>query len=375
MNCKLSSAQFNTTTDLHRSLAPAGVFMWVVLVVEILNNEFRRGRIFAVKKRLNELPRDLSDLFKDIITRDNHNMEDLLLCIQWILFANRPLNREEFYFALGSGLDPSPDTLEPWDSNYISAEDMERFVLSSSKGLAEVQTVFKTVQFIHESVRDFLLKENGIAHLWPEYADLGVFEAASQERLKRCCQFYIKVDVIAVEKQFCNLAEMGGRLHADFQSMLLRAYPFVEYSYYNILYHADAASKTVPQREFWKEVDTSSWVHFYEFSIDAHAFIEAQREISDMNIFSRPDDIFLNSATASISLARNPGWNSHRHMLGKLRLLIQDRRRPVIDPIHIAVTNNCVNLMKDLLADENCNPNKRNSARRTPLILALVKGN
>ncbi|RYP80768.1 hypothetical protein DL770_006088 [Monosporascus sp. CRB-9-2] len=65
----------------------AGVFMWAVLVVDILNKEFSRGRNFAVKKRLQEIPAKLSELFKDILTRDNENMADLLLCIQWILYA------------------------------------------------------------------------------------------------------------------------------------------------------------------------------------------------------------------------------------------------------------------------------------------------
>lgn len=59
----------------------AGVFMWVVLVVDILNKEFQRGQLPAVQSRLEELPDQLSELFRDILRRDNDNMEDLLLCI------------------------------------------------------------------------------------------------------------------------------------------------------------------------------------------------------------------------------------------------------------------------------------------------------
>lgn len=33
-----------------------GLFMWAVLVVQMLNKEFYRGRIFDVKKRLEETP-------------------------------------------------------------------------------------------------------------------------------------------------------------------------------------------------------------------------------------------------------------------------------------------------------------------------------
>ncbi|TGJ88459.1 hypothetical protein E0Z10_g289 [Xylaria hypoxylon] len=130
----------------------AGVFMWVVLVVNILNEEFQRGRIFAVKRRLQEIPAELSELFKDILRRDNKNMADLLLSIQWILYAKRPMKPEEFYYAVVAGLDPTRENLAQWDPEHITADDMNRFVCSSSKGLAEItKSKAQTVQFIHES--------------------------------------------------------------------------------------------------------------------------------------------------------------------------------------------------------------------------------
>ncbi|KAM3513544.1 hypothetical protein MY11210_002831 [Beauveria gryllotalpidicola] len=145
-----------------------GIFMWVVLVVDILKAEYQGGRIFDVKKRLAALPAELSDLFKEILARDQKNLGDLQLCIQWILFAKRPLKLEEYYFAAVSAL--SPDELGEWDQNDITTEDMGRFVISSSKGLAETtRSKVKTVQFIHESVREFFLK-NALHDLWPNLA-------------------------------------------------------------------------------------------------------------------------------------------------------------------------------------------------------------
>lgn len=58
-----------------------GIFMWVVLVAEILNTEYKGGRIFDVRKRLDTIPK-LSDLFREILWRDQKNLEDLQLCIQ-----------------------------------------------------------------------------------------------------------------------------------------------------------------------------------------------------------------------------------------------------------------------------------------------------
>ncbi|KAL2880837.1 hypothetical protein SGCOL_003864 [Colletotrichum sp. CLE4] len=131
----------------------SGVFMWVVLVVDILNKEYLRGRLFAVKSRLKEIPSKLSELFQNILTRDQENLDDLLLCIQWVLYSARPLKREEYYFALASGLEPV--TLAEWDPDEIPVEFMDRLIVSSSKGLAETtRSDDKTVQFIHEATID-----------------------------------------------------------------------------------------------------------------------------------------------------------------------------------------------------------------------------
>jgi hypothetical protein len=84
----------------------SGVFMWVVLVVDILNQEYDRGRMHALKQRLQEIPGDLHELFRDILTRDLRNKDELVLCIQWVLFARQPLSPEQLYFAILSGVEP-----------------------------------------------------------------------------------------------------------------------------------------------------------------------------------------------------------------------------------------------------------------------------
>jgi hypothetical protein len=173
----------------------SGIFMWVVLVVPILNKEFDRGRIYALRKRLQEIPVDLHELFKDVLTRDSQNMEELLLCIQWILYARRPLKREELYFAVLSGVDPeAATTLKP---DELDKDDIDRFILSSSKGLAEVtKSKDQSVQFIHESVRDFLLKENGLDSLRSEFKETSL--GFSHERLKQCCNLFLKFDIVNI---------------------------------------------------------------------------------------------------------------------------------------------------------------------------------
>ncbi|KAK6537184.1 hypothetical protein TWF694_011381 [Orbilia ellipsospora] len=230
----------------------AGVFLWVVLVVDILNRENQRGGL-AIKKKLAELPSGLSELFKNMLTRDSENMEDLLLCIIWILCANRPLTAREYYHALWSGLslkglsdDEVPDVTGS-DSDGI----IKRCVISSSKGLAETtKSKHPTVQFIHESVRDFLIKDKGLQQLWP---DLGFdWESPSHEILKQCCHTYLnKLPARWLTSEVCEQAEADQELS--------KYYPFLEYASQNILLHADAAAVTIPQDEFLSKFIVPGW--------------------------------------------------------------------------------------------------------------------
>lgn len=143
----------------------SGVFMWVVLVVEILNKEHDGGRIYVLRQKLRDIPNDLHELFRQILMRDCYNRDELLLCIQWVLFAKQPLKPEQLYFAILSGV--VPEALANGNADEITMDVIKKFILNSSKGLAEItKSKAPTVQFIHESVRDFLVQENGLDELF-----------------------------------------------------------------------------------------------------------------------------------------------------------------------------------------------------------------
>ncbi|KAJ5160851.1 Pfs NACHT and Ankyrin domain protein [Penicillium canariense] len=234
-----------------------GIFMWVVLVAEILNTEYRGGRIFDVRKRLDAIPTKLSDLFREILWRDQKNLQDLQLCIQWILFAKHPLKLEEYYFAAVSGL--SPDELREWDPEDVTRDDMGRFVLSSSKGLAETtKSKSPTVQFIHESVREFFLKD-GIRELWPDLtAD---FQSLSHGQLQQCCHAYLKLDISAYVPFGTPLPKATSDPAKDLRSSVSDKFPFLKYASRHVLYHADAAANAFPQDEFLEDFDLEAWIN------------------------------------------------------------------------------------------------------------------
>jgi hypothetical protein len=101
-----------------------------------------------------------------------------------LLFEKKPLSPEQLYYAIEAGRDPVDIT--EWDPEDITKDVIRLSILNSSKGLAEITTLKELkVQFIHESVRDFLLKEDGLSRIWPELKNN--FPGQSHERLKQCC--------------------------------------------------------------------------------------------------------------------------------------------------------------------------------------------
>ena len=233
----------------------SGVFLWVALVVQILNKEYDHGRVHALRKRLKEIPDGLDKLFEDILTRDNAHFEELILCLQWILYAKRPLKREELYYAVLSGTDE--EALTPWDLEMLSAQDIDKYILSCSKGLAETtKSKNQTVQFIHESVRDFLLKQNGINKLRSEL-DSG----RSHERLKQCCYSYMKIDVSADLDDHIELPKASTPEAKDLRARVSMKFPFLEFAAQNVLFHADhAARHGMSQDSFLQSFATERWI-------------------------------------------------------------------------------------------------------------------
>jgi ankyrin repeat protein len=236
----------------------SGVFMWVVLVVEILNKENDGGRVHVLRQKLRDIPNDLHELFRQILMRDSYNRDELLLCIQWILFAKQPLKPEELYFAILSGV--APEVLGSGNIDEITMDVMKKFILNSSKGLAEItKSKTPTVQFIHESVRDFLVKENGLGELFPGLG--GNFQGQSHDRLKQCCLIYMGIDHSAHLDIGKPLPEASEEEATDLRQLATKMFPFLEYAIRMVLCHADAAeSRGVDQGDLIRSFPLDNWI-------------------------------------------------------------------------------------------------------------------
>ncbi|KAK5652462.1 hypothetical protein OQA88_10506 [Cercophora sp. LCS_1] len=168
------------------------IFLWVVLVIDILNSAYAFTPVERMRELLDEIPSELANLFEMILRRDDNGMDPLRSCFRCILFASRPLSPKELYSAINFCLyenDSSPAPWEGFGKEKVEA-NMARFVRETSKGLAEIVKVKgrREVQFIHESVRDFLLGKHGSQ--WSEASEN--LEGFGHEALRDCCWAQVK---------------------------------------------------------------------------------------------------------------------------------------------------------------------------------------
>lgn len=342
----------------------AGVFMWVVLVVHILRREFQRGNALVIKQRLLALPSELSTLFKEMLCRDDDDLDGLLLCIQWILFAQRPLTCKEFYYAIHSGIyQEESGTLQEWDLELVSETDMAHFVSSTSKGLAEVTSSQKpTVQFIHESVRDFLIKDGGMLEVWPQYVQGQDFEAMSHDRLKACCALYLKVDVMACvsrwgssEERRAMAARLAGSrrlLAGDAVTRTEARFPFLRYAASSLWPHANLSATVISQVDFFREFDMGSW-------ISAHNLF-----VNDL------DNIYTRGASRAYVFAAN-NWVDLLRLELDSGSDIWSAKELFGHPLIVASAHGHEASVKVLLATEGMEIQPQDSSGRTPLGCAV----
>jgi hypothetical protein len=268
---KLRMPKSNTSDSLRHEIfmKSSGIFLWVVLVLDILNHECSKSTK-KMRDRLKEIPPRLNDLFQMILTRDSDNRDQLKACLKWILFASRPLKPPELYFAVQFKYDKECSGF--WDREDIGPDEIKAFVRSSSEGLAEVTRNRATeVQFIHESVRDFLLGNYG--EQWSE--EPSNLTGHSHEFLKDCCLAQLMSQQIQLSKYLpkaSQAAEFEGYLSeslpkaseaTEMRSSINSEFPFLEYAVSNLFHHANAAQRNgIGQKNFLEKIQLQRWIFF-----------------------------------------------------------------------------------------------------------------
>jgi ankyrin repeat protein len=164
-----------------------------------------------------------------------------------VLFSVRPLKPIELYFAVLAGTDP--DELGAWDRSQAEFETIKRFITSASRGLVEIVPGKKyytddgdivqdqyNVQFIHQSVIDFLTRNQRLVKLDPRLDPKAV--GVSHARLASCCM----VDMMQEELRSLAIDILSGaNLDEGVPDVVKESYPLFQYTLENLLAHAENA--------------------------------------------------------------------------------------------------------------------------------------
>ena len=263
----LEPSQFDEDPELHAALRTEildkskGTFLWVVLVTRELLQAITTGATLReLRDIVNRVPPDLDEFYQHQL--QNIKSEDrgrMLRLLQLVFYAQRPLSLTEVRYALAFGYKAYTSYAE-WcqSSEYIKSDKrMEKRIRECSKGLVEIaplpaddcrlrysdndrESAFSErtfVQFIHQSVRDFLIL-NGFSYLHDSRRQTQI--ADGHEFLKTVCFNYLRIKDfeaisavdLRVEEQFCSRSMK--RMLVDDQQLL-------EYAVQYLFQHAAQA--------------------------------------------------------------------------------------------------------------------------------------
>ena len=191
----------------------SGVFLWAYLMVPFVAKQCNDGEhLDSIRQRLDQVPSDLSQIYKHVLTNvvDVEKRSRTLHLMQWIFLAKWPLSVAELRHAMASddsSVRPSQYSIEDSKGFIDNDEQMRKSIISLSGGLAEIKKRdilvddYKKaskyqVQFIHESVNDFL-REDQFSCL--EVSFRGDVIAQSHYQLCMSCLNYLKLEEISTE--------------------------------------------------------------------------------------------------------------------------------------------------------------------------------
>ncbi|KAL8364870.1 hypothetical protein RB595_003921 [Gaeumannomyces hyphopodioides] len=211
-----------------------GVFMWARLVVRQVLDLDREGKgPGAIEAAIRFNPPALDELYCKLI---EGMAPDSLNLIRWIGFSARPLTTDELPWAMAVDPDGTYKSLDECrrSDNFITNDKMETRIKALSRGLAEIVSSpnAQVVQFIHQSVKDFVKK--GLSALDSNSTSTDAAIGMAHHRLSKTCIRYLAMEEIG---QLTNYER--------------RDFPFLHYATTSWVAHARQSNeKNVPQDDF-----------------------------------------------------------------------------------------------------------------------------
>ena len=390
-------------------------------IVQLILRLYRKGNSLVVlRSKIKQLPSELSGLYRELLESvDEEDSSESLLLMQWILFSLRPLKLSELRFALVTGLDISCKSVrECQSSRWFSStdEDLKRKVLALSRGLVDVRelqgpfedyhasdaqlcsdnlfgSLYRyaegnlVVQFIHQSVKDFLL-EGGLqlldkGHLYNTIGR-GHFSLSSS-----CIRYLTLVDVRHRAREAHGV--YGSSWHRFIELVL----PFLDYAAHFWHLHSAEVEKRDPTQAgllsmIWRSSDTltQTWIEVFQILRLTMALDSPKTDWSLLHVASRLNlpsvvsaildrDVKVNlrvlGGKTPLSLAARAG----NEKVVKILLARQDVDGNIQDddgrtPLFHAVRSRRGSTLSLLLDQENIDPNLQDHSGDTPLYSAIT---
>jgi hypothetical protein len=169
----------------------SGVFLWVVLVVNLLRGYLSEGKDYPyLLAAIYDTPQPLVDLYRSIIARSKQPekpLREFILIMHWVLFSARSLTLPEWHHVLAFVDNPCLLSIKEWkqtvtytESDSLLLQRVQRvccgFVNVEDRQLPQIDTrslassvgvgagsfeSYHSIEVAHSSIRKFFLDEGG----------------------------------------------------------------------------------------------------------------------------------------------------------------------------------------------------------------------
>ena len=258
-------ADINAMADFHalaRKIAARsnGIFLWAVLVLRQIREAVANGEPRKTLYNIIEsVPRGLEELFQELMEStpvEQREQRDLIM--MWIVFARRPLTLSELNQALAFRQEYPTYRDYERSAEYTRPDQMLRLLVNRTRGLVEVVATHvlhlrmgeraqtSRVQFIHESVREYVLSQETLLAYKStlKWSDSGFAHNA----MASSCFNYIKtVHVEASLIEVSTISSTSSAIsHDSARTRIADSLTFLEYAIEFGIEHAEAAEAGGP---------------------------------------------------------------------------------------------------------------------------------
>ncbi|OCK93158.1 uncharacterized protein K441DRAFT_697330 [Cenococcum geophilum 1.58] len=369
-----------------------GVFLWVKLVVKkAVKLQWKGKGPRTVLKMIKETPSELKDIYETLLDGLDDPQNTLKL-FQWISFSERPLQVRELREAMVLEPNMSETSIVEYqegDEYATNEAQMELKIKDLSRGLAEisVQGNERIVQFIHQSVMDFMA-QSGFNRWLFCFNDFG---RESHFQLSRSCLRYLGMKEIRTLTVNISTATV-------FETTAInRQFPLLLYSIHSWAKHLEGVEERGGLQEDlldlfqWPSNDIPEHVYSLEKMMTAtkgliddglgnllhllaqHGIYSALKALIDK-------DITQAKANNGVILRKNASLTAHSQAStstvfledGRVNLNVSDGFGRI--PLHRAVVGRHLKVAKLLLSFPSVNPLATDHGSITPLSFSLGNG-